>query len=420
MPPGNQHGGREYGAGVAGRTINTVKNPSMPINANNNTSDDTETLHHKLSEVMVNSQTVGSMFLYVLESGKIKRMHVKQNIDKDKFKTLISTPKMYAFVSKLYSTRENFIVELNVIGDVMKAIPENEGLSTATTLSTIPFQMSDKTRHKVVGFEIAKHDIFCTFSLRCTVPVSNIRFDSDTLLDKFVVETLQNFKIIHDHGLSHGDVKVDNIIYCADEDRFKLIDWGKSIFETKLPQRYLIPKPVLITNNTSSPVAWLTFGLNYSWSYVFTTMVLSRHVKDIIMCPRMTMLVTHVYKSFERMLNSYMGHTTFGRAISIGRMLSKRFRRQMLDMYWRSFDLFDLGFIVTMIVCKYGDSFSQKMKDRVAEFSRRIMSYGDDDFAGKSADEALSVWNHTTTTTKTTKTKINAGSKNRKTSSYSS
>jgi uncharacterized C2H2 Zn-finger protein len=135
-------------------------------------------------------------------------------------------------------------------------------------------------------------------------------------------------------------------------------------------------------------------------------MVLSRHVKDIIMCPRMTMLVTHVYKSFERMLNSNMGHTSIGRVLSIGRMLSKKYRKEMLDMYWRSFDLFDLGFIVTMIVCKYGNSFSQKIKDRVTIFSRRIMSYGDEDFVGKSADDALAMWI--------------SSSKNRKTSSYSS
>lgn len=396
-----QCGGREYGSGVAGRTINTIQNP-------NSSNDDTETLHHQLSEIMdTNKKSNGSLFLYVNDGGdKLRRVHVKQNVDKTKFRALINTPKMHMFVSKLYTTRENFLIELNVIGDVMKAIPEREGLSKATTLSSIPFVTSGKTKLNVVGFELPNHDMFCTFSLRCTVPVSNIKFDSDALLNKFVVETLENFKIIHDHGLSHGDVKVDNIIYCAHEDRFKLIDWGKSIFESKLPQRYIATKPVLITNNTSSPVAWITFGLNYSWSYVFTTMVLSRHVKDIIMCPRMTVLVTHVYKSFERMLNNNMGHTSVGRVFSIGRMLSKKYRKEMLDMYWRSFDLFDLGFIVTMIVCKYGNSFSEKMKDRVTIFSRRIMSYGDDDFAGKSADDALAMWI--------------SSSKTRKTSSYSS
>ncbi len=417
--PRSQSGGREYGAGVAGRTINTIKSPKSNSKSNSK-NNDVDTLSYKLSELMAatasssSSSTegggggLGSMFLYVNESGKIKRVHLRQKIDKDKFNALVNTPKMHMYVSKLYTNRENFMTELNVIGDVMKAIPENEGLSRATTLATIPFAMSNsKSKLGVVGFEIPKHEMFCTFSLRCSVPVSNIKFDSDALLNKFMVETLENFKIIHDHGLSHADVKVDNIIYCADEDRFKLIDWGKSIFESKLPQRYLAPKPVMITNNTSSPVAWIVFGLNYSWTYVFTTMVLSRHVKDIIMCPRMTSLVTHVYKSFEKMLNNKMGHTTIGRAFSVGRMLSKKFRREMLDKYWRSFDLFDLGFIVTMIVCKYGDSFSDNMKERVSVFSRRIMSYGDKDFAGYSADDAMAVW-------------VSAGSKNRKTSSYSS
>ena len=51
----------------------------------------------------------------------------------------------------------------------------------------------------------------------------------------------------------HCDIKLDNIIYCKTQNKFKLIDWGEMKFLNKIQKNFA-------TRSTSSMVALYLYG----------------------------------------------------------------------------------------------------------------------------------------------------------------
>ena len=88
-----------------------------------------------------------------------------------------------------------------------------------------------KDGHDIYGIIVERSDrerTYHTFTEGCSTPVDELRFDSQIQFDKFVREIGEALEVMHTRGYHHNDIKPDNMIYCPNTDRFKLIDWELS------------------------------------------------------------------------------------------------------------------------------------------------------------------------------------------------
>eukprot|EP00798_Chlamydomonas_sp_ICE-L_P012887 gene12887-biopygen12837 len=237
--------------------------------------------------------------------------------------------------------------------------------------------------------ELLFHNRILLFSLTCSMSAASKGISSDADMDKFVRETLENFDVIHRAGIIHGDVKLDNMIYCAKDDRYRLIDWGKTADHADMLARYVDNTRFGFVNNTSSPMAWFCSGLNYAASLVFMTMIVTRHMERVAMCPPMRALVAHAYTSFNLAVRSILGGNPL---FKLDKVTNKKLRLDLLDRYAQSFDLYDIGLILTAFVCIYVDALSVRMRERALALAFRLVDYGDPSAHLSTARDALQWW----------------------------
>ena len=91
-------------------------------------------------------------------------------------------------------------------------------MTTLTMLSFDNFSFSGMRIH----FENGKK-LYLIFSTRCDSDLSHKTLRSLDVLEKDILVTL--FKM-QEQNFAHYDIKLDNIIYCSNVKKFKLIDWG--------------------------------------------------------------------------------------------------------------------------------------------------------------------------------------------------
>eukprot|EP00798_Chlamydomonas_sp_ICE-L_P008437 gene8436-biopygen3779 len=287
----HQTGGRELGRGVTARTIE-ISNPSDATA--------TDTFKHILVSALAHVKKTKSRrawILYVLEKNNngMTRVKLTTSGEKEQFcSNVLNTKVSDKFVCKDLNSATAFNEKIRAAELLFRNVRAS-GLAKATTHSSIPFKHYKKgpTCFNVVGIDIGGKDIlyrdngFYVISLRCSMSAASKGISSDADMDKFVRETLENFDVIHRAGIIHGDVKLDNMIYCANDDRYRLIDWGKTADHADMVARYVDNTRFEFVNNTSSPMAWFCSGLNYAASLVFMTMIITRHMKRVAMCPPM-------------------------------------------------------------------------------------------------------------------------------------
>eukprot|EP00798_Chlamydomonas_sp_ICE-L_P027927 gene27927-biopygen8503 len=220
--------------------------------------------------------------LYVLEKKNqgMTRVKLTSSGEKEQFcSNVLNTKVSDKFVCKDLNSAAAFNEEIRTAELLFRNVSES-GLAKVTTFSSIPFK-----RFNVVGIDLGGKAIlsrdsgFYVFSLRCSMSAASKGISSDANMDKFVRETLENFDVIHRAGIIHGDVKLDNMIYCAKDDRYRLIDWGKTADHADMVARYVDNTRFGFVNNTSSPMAWFCSGMNYAASLVFMTMIVTRHME---------------------------------------------------------------------------------------------------------------------------------------------
>ena len=84
---------------------------------------------------------------------------------------------------------------------------------------------------------ISKSKTYHIFSEGCSTQILDVKFDQK-LFDKFVKDIKEGFDVIHKAGICHNDVKPDNMIYCPNSKRFKIIDWELASFFPKKPVEF--------------------------------------------------------------------------------------------------------------------------------------------------------------------------------------
>eukprot|EP00798_Chlamydomonas_sp_ICE-L_P017336 gene17336-biopygen26266 len=394
----SQTGGRELGSGLTAQTIE-ISNPSDAT--------DTDTFQHILASTLANVKKTKSWrawTIYALnnDTKKLARVKLATIADKEELFAAISNTKVSAkYVCKdlnTFSSLTAFKEEIRTAEMLFRNLNAPK-LAKATTFSSIPFK-----RFKVVGLDLGGNSSvvnssdrdrrdsgFYIFSLRCSMSAASKGISSDANMDKFVRETLENFDVIHRAGIIHGDVKLDNMIYCAKDDRYRLIDWGKTADHAEMVARYVDNTRFGFVNNTSSPMAWFCCGMNYAASLVFMTMIVTRHMQRVAMCPPMRALVAHAYTSFHLALRSSLdGNPLF----KLDKVTDKKLRLAILDRYAQSFDLYDIGLILTAFVCMYEDALSARMRERSLALAFRLVDYGDPSAHLSTARDALRWWVH--------------------------
>lgn len=229
----------------------------------------------------------------------------------------------------------------------------------------------------VAGLETP--EAFYILSSRCEVPLDRYKFNTSSV-DSFVCDILHSIDILHRAGMVHCDIKLDNMIHCVAEGRFKLIDWGASETQLAMRKRYVTQQR---PKNTGSPVAWLAWGMGAATSLTYMGFYFIKHIKDMITCRSHRELLISAKDSFNRLLDD-------GLRAEKARLGDDAFRRMLVKKYARSFDLFSLGFIFSHIACTVPRMSKQK-KDALLVLARRFTHYGDADFT-QDAGEALAWW----------------------------
>eukprot|EP00798_Chlamydomonas_sp_ICE-L_P012890 gene12890-biopygen12841 len=330
--------------------------------------------------------------LYVLEKNNngMTRVKLTTSVEKEQFcSNVLNTKVSDKFVCKDLNSATAFNEEIRTVELPFRNVSAS-GLAKSTTFSSITFK-----RFNVVGIDLGGKAIlsrdsgFYVFSLRCSMSAASKVISSDADMDKFVRETLENFNVIHRAGIIHGDVKLDNMIYCAKDDRYRLIDWGKTADHADMLSRYVDNTRFGFVNNTSSPMAWFCSGLNYAASLVFMTMIVTRHMERVAMCPPMRALVAHAYTSFNLAVRSILGGNPL---FKLDKVTDKKLRLDLLDRYAQSFDLYDIGLILTAFVCIYDDALSVRMRERALALSFRLVDYGDPSAHLSTSRDALRWW----------------------------
>eukprot|EP00798_Chlamydomonas_sp_ICE-L_P030952 gene30952-biopygen16783 len=207
--------------------------------------------------------------LYVLKMNNngMTRVKLTTAVEKEQFcSNVLNTKVSDKFVCKDLNSATAFNEEIRTAELLFRNVSAS-GLAKSTTFSSITFKRFNVISIDLGGKAILSRDSgFYVFSLRCSMSAASKVISSDADMDKFVRETLENFDVIHRAGIIHGDVKLDNMIYCAKDDRYRLIDWGKTADHADMLARYVDNTRFRFVNNTSSRMAWFCSGLNYAAS----------------------------------------------------------------------------------------------------------------------------------------------------------
>lgn len=260
--------------------------------------------------------------------------------------------------SSAETRREEFRLETEAIQRVARAFGDR--LGRRSTLGAPAFRGK-----QVYGLALEPCAEFFVFSSRCGPSLDRFRFD-DASVRRFVADILAGFEIIHGAGLVHGDVKLDNMIFCKKEGSaagtFKLIDWGLAESAAQLKARYAgHRKP----KNYSSPMSWYVWGMwrTLSWA-TYLGYYLWKAFGAVKSSPAFRAFLLSAGRSFDDHLASAPTQS----------------RGQLLRQFVWSFDLFNLGITFAMIATSDAARLSADTRAGLMELATRLTHYGRPDF----------------------------------------
>ncbi len=193
-----QTGGKFYGQGVYGRVTDTECLPQDP-----------ETFCEFLKN---NKDNITKIVL----NGRI---HLSK-----KYVPALITKMLEAMthsVTKTFLKPQGFYDEIAAIEKIVKLIAKR--LHTLTP----GFKY-----HKLPIYGVVIHfndgsTTYHVFNEKCSTTTENFDF-TETTFKQFISDIDEILTHLHKAGFNHNDVKPDNIIYCENDKRFKLIDWNQA------------------------------------------------------------------------------------------------------------------------------------------------------------------------------------------------
>lgn len=189
------------------------------------------------------------------------------------------------------------------------------------------------TSMKLFGFNFVaavitfkdKSQMYVTFSTKCTSDLENTPLNDAQLiqLSKHILATLN---IMQRHNFLHCDLKPDNMIYCAKENKYKIIDWGLS--KVANPDTYRSG-----TMNFSSPLS----------------LFLSRPIPAFL-CPQVVYYST-LYKDSD-WANSQIFKNLFETIKSDFETLTNTSKHELFNTHKNKLDIYNFGLSLAFLVHK--------------------------------------------------------------------
>ena len=301
--------------------------------------------------------------------------------------------------------RETFGQERRVVAQLAAAGVFGKNMGARSTLS--PPRVRGMLLYAV---ELHPCDEYLIFSMRCGPTLDGYAFDGESIV-RFVSDMLRSFAMIHGSGYVHGDVKLDNMIHCSADDRFKLIDWGLAEGVARLRARYL--RGVGRPKNYGSPLSWhLYLGALGPAKYLgsldggllgalgsaqhfgslepakgwvtYMGYYTLKMFRDLRLRPGFRRFILQAGSSFNAWL---VRHSAASKSKS-------KDDQRTFDKYKWSFDLFNLGMTIARLATdpRVARRVPNDTRANLLTLARRLTHYGDDDFVGDDANRALRAW----------------------------
>jgi len=214
--------------------MNSSKSISK-INSNNNSVSKVNLINSKINIYgegnkgkVINNKELS----LILKDKKIRKI---QLISLDDKYELSSNKELNDFFDLIYS-KNDFVIKL--FKDNVKLNFKNEckGLKNIYNIfkdsykkySTLYFLKFKN--FKFIGFKIIceNTELYAIINSMCTMNMYKFKFTRYDIFNKFIENTLSSLVKLQEHKYAHTDLKPDNIIYCSNDDRFKIIDWEMS------------------------------------------------------------------------------------------------------------------------------------------------------------------------------------------------
>lgn len=370
-----QVGGRIYGSGFYGVTMDA-----------GHVAGDEHTLDSALKRASLEDTT------FVLWLGPSKSVELKTESDVarllkavHKADDIVAKQRKMPAISIGTSLQASFVDELTAVDAVRGAFgPHVERCSTLAPLSI------KGLADNVWGLETVNNRTqertYYVFSTRCDLPINHLAFTPQMVVP-FVSDILFGFAKLHAGGVFHNDVKFDNMIYCAKDQRYKLIDWGSSGDRAYVAKRIIKgTRPI----NSPSPFAWRAAGLS-SWAPTLMRHNVSmRYMASLTFRPEFMAFLNDVHAAYDVELARFEAALPPGVSID-----SDKGRKLMIDTYAPSFDLFSFGFMLAYLACTPshlgGISDDRAAHDVVMALARKLTMFHADGLHND-AEKAYAWW----------------------------
>jgi hypothetical protein len=212
---------------------------------------------------------------------------------------------------------------------------------------------------------------FFVLSSRCETPLDRFDFDarSAPLLVRHVLEGIACLQAAR---MLHADIKLDNMIYCASDRRFKLIDWGQTKTLDALVASYTGRRAR--PENIGSPMAYFAYGLGEAACAVYMTYHVVNFMGDTLRCADFDQLLLSCRASFLRKMAHLRALHDDERAL----------RKIVAERYAASFDTFGFGMICAHVACRFLKD-GEPVRERLLDLARRLTHYDATDFVQDAA-----------------------------------
>lgn len=283
--------------------------------------------------------------------------------------SLANDPVFRTMVAKEMRKTPPFEEELRMNDRVLRAYGE-ENAAEFTTLRVV--SLSGKN---IVGIRVPSVDLHYTLQTRCQVPLDRFRFKEASDVKEFVRDIMDSFDVLHKAGYIHADVKRDNMIYCSSSRdvrgrRFRLIDWGASTSIERMRKGYLGGTYVR-PKNSISPIAWFVYGAEPVAKWITLGRAAMLHTRAFTSSPTFRQFAADAIAGATEKIEKIVEET--GEDSGIYSIEQPKARRLAFNRHWKSFDLFNLGFIFAEIACTTRGGRIKKEHDRLMKLAYELV-----------------------------------------------
>ena len=243
-------------------------------------------------------------------------------------------------------------------------------------------------------------------SNRCQKTLDDITTLSDRSFQKLVADFLQSFAILHGKDYYHGDVKLQNMMYCPQKTNkisYKLIDWGRLRSVKDFDPGYFYGgnkqcgSPLgfyfLFRNQTKGTVGYQR-AIDLSFD-LFEGKLPKNPVKSPLFLefPQEFKLIwSDIKKSFRALIESYKQDDSF---FSRGRESDTK----LFNDYKFTLDLYNFGLVILYLVYKHNLN-----QSKYIPFVKKLVIYRPDMI--RTSEEALSEWKRINKTSRKSSRKL--------------